>query len=153
MTDETFLSALAAHGEHIPRSTLAAEIARGSPGRTRLLRLSTHGKPSIRRWIVEGLAAFRTPAVHAALRAALRDPAMTVRLHALNGIVAYRQQALYDDLPPLFSDPSGGIRLNLLAGLESISHPALAGLLLIARADPKAYIRAWVQRRIGPMAG
>ncbi|GDY14360.1 hypothetical protein LBMAG53_32380 [Planctomycetota bacterium] len=78
---------------------------------------------------------------------------MTVRLHALNGIVAYRQWELYDDLPALISDPSGGIRLNLLTGLESLSHPALADLLLIAQADPKAYIRAWARRRIGTTAG
>lgn len=102
--------------------------------------------PSVRRWLVEAAAEFEGAWVRTLIRDALRDPAMTVRLHALIAIGAAEDRSLARAALPLAQDESGGIRTNCIDLLATFRVPGYRSVLEAGLEDPKPYIRKQCRR-------
>ncbi len=102
--------------------------------------------PSIRRWVVAAAGAASGRWVRPLLRAALADPAMTVRLHAICAIHQRGDRALAGAALALAADASGGIRTNCLALVAELKPPGWRAAIVRGIDDPKDYVRKQCRR-------
>ena len=102
----------------------------------------------VRAWSATALGVLERGAAMADLVTALADPAMSVRLHAIQALVDFGDTKVAQAIVPLVRDPSGGVRVNAIEGITKLRLTG-AGHEIMARAsDEKWYVRQRVARAI-----
>ena len=107
--------------------------------------------PLTRKWSLEALGALGDRSVGRLLVAALSDPRMTVRLHALRGIAKLRYARASRSVAKLIHDPSGGIRVNALHCLIAIGATQEGRAIRHGLKDPKWYVRQIAAKACGEL--
>jgi hypothetical protein len=123
---------------------MIADLAASGPAGLKTLQRVYEEAPGIdvRRWVVHGLASFPGKEARRIIRLALRDPAMSVRLHAIRAIMVLGDRSLGQQALALIDDASGGIRMNLLDMAVALRVRGYRGVIARGLVDAKAYIRA-----------
>lgn len=142
------ISGLSAHGDHVPRATLTKIIKKGDAGFELLVHTyKTIQKPSIQRWVIEGIGYFyKKPEARKLLIAALAHEKMTIRLHAMIALRKYGDPKDLKFLLPLLHDESGGIRYNAITFLKDSGIEGLQKEFKALEKDEKPYIRKLISK-------
>ncbi|MBI4229293.1 MAG: HEAT repeat domain-containing protein [Planctomycetes bacterium] len=126
------IEALDAEGESGPRGAIRALARIGRPALKHLLKAAKSPGIRLRRWAIEALAEVGGPGVREAVRKGTRDPAMSVRYHALQALLRIRDPQAVPHLIRLLKGSERGCP-NQRRGW-----PCLAGLEACAPGAPKA---------------
>lgn len=152
-SEQGLVTIFALPGEREQRLALDTLTSAQKHGESLLIRVfDTYPKPSIKRWVVEGLCAFQSEEAAIRIRTSLFDKNMSVRLHAVSGIRRRSRQEFLPDLVFLLSDTSGAIRLNVLQTIVAMD-PSQANVYLAEGLhDEKAYVRAFAAKALAANA-
>ncbi len=105
--------------------------------------------PLVRKWSLQALGELNDSRAVPVLRKALKDPQMTVRLHAVRALARTGKKSASRYLLPLLRDESGGIRVNVLQAVAAIGAKPSTRWLKIAIRDPQWYVRVQACELIG----
>src|SRR5687768_13948172 len=105
------IARLDVEGDAVPRRMARRLAARAEAVPVLIGALADHPRTRVRRWLAEALGFTGDPRALPALRRALGDPAMTVRLHAMIALADLGDPAAGPAILPLLGDASGGIRV------------------------------------------
>jgi len=145
--EQALVAIFALPGESKQRQALDELAGHRDHGETLLIRVfDTQPKPSIRRWAVEGLCAFRSEEAATRVRKSLFGKSMSVRLHAVSGVRRRSRYEFLPDLVLLLTDKSGAIRLNVLQTLVAMDPSQASVHLAEGLHDEKSYVRAFAAR-------
>ena len=131
------------HGE-VKQRKLIAGLAKHGRDSFPLLKAVYEGEypPAVKRWAVEAMGSFPSPDALKMLRSALKNPYMSLRLHALIGISRRGNRADARYIKPILRDESGGIRINALEMIALHRPRWLRSELRRLVNDEKWYIRS-----------
>lgn len=152
---DALIAALDHEGKRRSLAVIARIVRLGAEAVPALAR-SVRGHPQvrIRAWSATALGALAAAGVRGttvALRAALSDPAMSVRLHAVRAIADAGVRRLGAALIPLLRDPSGGVRGNVPATLVRLGVRRAGPALRRACRDDRWYVRLEAVRAIAAL--
>jgi HEAT repeat protein len=139
---QKLISAFDHEGEAVPRRAAGA-LARYGAAAVPALRDEIRRSRSVRRrrWAVHALGHIPVPSAAREIERALRDPNMSVRLHAVASVARIGKPALARRLIPLVKDSSGGVRVNALDVLARMRIRGAGPAILSALRDSKWYVR------------
>ena len=124
-----------------PQRKMIARVLKQDNGEDMLRDIADAGhKVSVRRWAVEGLAQGSHRSSVAIAKRALRDPNMSVRLHAMIGFGFSGKRNRVRWLEPCLFDESGGIRVNAVAILGEHYPSVIKRNLVKLAKDKKPYV-------------
>ena len=95
----------------------------------------------VKRWIVEAMGEFDTPESRKLIIAALKDKAMSVKLHAIRAVRKINDQKIAKYVLPLIDDESGGIRINALDVIFEFRVRGYKSIIEKCLMDQKEYVR------------
>jgi len=101
-----------------------------------------------RAWCATAVAALAGRRAIPDLVAALDDPTMSVRLHAIRALVELGDPDVGRRMIPLVSDASGAVRANAIGALTRLGVAAAGREILARTTDEKWYVRQRVARAI-----
>lgn len=146
----TIMRDFTAHGEVVPMRAARAVAALGRPALKPLLQAMRDSTDTrIKRWSLEALGLIGGKVAIAAIRNATRDPAMSVRLHAIEGLRTLKDRAGARELVRLLADESGGIRGRAALALGELGNARCAPALIRALTDVKWYVRQQAATALG----
>lgn len=147
MNIDTIVSTFRLHGDNKQRK-LIARLKKDGEKYVPMLQAIYKGKysPSIQRWAIEAMGSFSSDLVLKTLRSALKNPYMSVRLHAMIGIYHLNNPKNIRYIKPLLYDESSGIRINALEIIAQYKPRWLRAELLRLSKDEKSYIRNKAKR-------
>lgn len=139
---QRLISAFDHEGEAGPRRAARA-LARYGAAAVPALRDEIRSSLSVRRrrWAVRTLGDIPVPSAAREVERALRDPNMSVRLHAVASVARLGKPALARRLIPLVKDSSGGVRVNAVDVLARLKVRGAGPAILSALRDSKWYVR------------
>jgi HEAT repeat protein len=95
----------------------------------------------VRSWCAEALGGFDDLSAGVALRCALADANMSVRLHALRGIIRHGRTAMSAHVLPLAHDSSPGVRHVAVRAIGRLRARGAGTALVAALRDEKWHVR------------
>ncbi|MBX3474237.1 MAG: HEAT repeat domain-containing protein [Planctomycetes bacterium] len=141
-----------AHGEVVPMRAARAVAALGRTALKPLLHaLCTSADTRIQRWSLEALGLIGGEPALAAIRKATRDPAMSVRLHAIEALRHMNDRAGARELVRLLAYESGGIRGRAALALGELGNARCVPALVRALKDDKWYVRQQAAAALGQL--
>ena len=130
-----------APGEKQQRA-LIEKLAKGHEAMKWLIELWDESKSTeLKRWVAEALGEFNQPECKKRIVAALKDEAMSVKLHAIFAIKKLGDREFGRNLLMLISDKSGGIRMNALDAIYGMRVQGYQDFVEKCLTDEKEYIR------------
>ena len=117
-------------------------VAHGKASVPPLIRVAENLElPRIRKWAIHALGEFKNPRARSILIGALKDPRMTVKLHAIRGLRNQGRSLDGKMLVPLLKDESGGIRVNAIDAIASLNYSGAGKNLVAMLNDDQWYVR------------
>lgn len=115
MDTKAIVSIFSQHGDKKQRALITHLKKEGKKSLRQLQEIYKGQNPtSVKRWAVEALGSLQSKDVLKTLKSALKNPAMTIRLHAMIAIYHLGDSGNAKLIRPLLKDESGGIRMNAL---------------------------------------
>jgi HEAT repeat protein len=129
-------------GEAKQRDLIVELSKHGNAGRDALLSVLTgQNGIDVKRWAVDGLGYFNDSKSKEAIKIALENNSMTIKLHAIRAILKLGDKKLAIKAKRLIDDQSGGIRINTLDLLVHLAVPGFRQIIQKCLKDEKPYIR------------
>lgn len=129
-------------GESEQKNVIKSLAVQGESGLKTLIEIwDETNSVSVKRWIVEALGEFINDTSKGMVCCALKDKAMSVRLHAIRATEKFGCSEFGKYLLPLVDDESGGIRMNVLDAIFRLKVKGYKRIIKKLLTDEKKYIR------------
>jgi HEAT repeat protein len=110
-----------------------------------------NSKPRIQKWSLDAIGAIADRRGVNTLLHALKDPRMTMRLHALRGLGHMNYRGAAKEIIPLLTDDSGAIRARAIATLEKLGDKQCGKYIIRSLADPLWYVQQHAAQACGTL--
>ena len=136
------ISKLDTSSDRTAEKVIARLVKVGAPVVPQLIQAASDlSRPRLRKWSLQALGAIGDVSAAPILIQALRDPRMTVKLHAIRGLARMGHKPGATSIRRLLADPSGGIRVNAIDALICLNAKAAASSIMTALGDEQWIFR------------